>query len=185
MGFRPRDGGGFGTSLAEDRLNAVEDGLVDDAWMFAGMGFVLVLDPAYVGDVAQQVMQCRLGKWGAAAGCAVAGGPTLVAPAAPFQFVDHRDQRLVFQIQFEDGAHAARFGAIRHQLEAVDVDVIAQDGMTAGPFSLPSRRGNLVAHAALGDDLAFELGERQENIENQRPIELAVLNCWVTDTNAT
>ena len=44
---------GSGMSLAEDRLNAVEDRFVDDGWMFSGMGFVLVLDPAHAGDVAK------------------------------------------------------------------------------------------------------------------------------------
>jgi hypothetical protein len=44
------------------------------------------------------------------------------------------------------------------------------------------RGGNLVADT-LADDLALELREGQQHVEGQRPIEVVVLNCCVTETN--
>jgi hypothetical protein len=44
--------------------------------------------------------------------------------------------------------------------------------------------GDLVADALAGD-LPLELRKGQQHIEGQPPIELVVLNCWVTDTNDT
>ena len=51
----------------------------------------------------------------------------------------------------------------------------------AHPHPLALGGGDLVADALAGD-LALKLGEGQQDVEHQPPIEVVVLNCWVTDT---
>ena len=46
------------------------------------------------------------------------------------------------------------------------VDVVSQHGNAARPFSLAALGGDLVADA-FADDLALELGERQQNVQRQ------------------
>jgi hypothetical protein len=60
--------------------------------------------------------------------------------------------------------------------------VIPQRRDAAHPHPLLFRGGDLVADA-FADDLALELREGQQNVEGvKRPIDVFVLNCWVTDT---
>ena len=44
------------------------------------------------------------------------------------------------------------------------------------------RGGDLVADA-LADDLTLELRKDNRTLRVRRPIEVVVLNCWVTETN--
>ena len=79
----------------------------------------------------------------------------------------------------------AASSALTQQLAAARVDVVAQERRAAGPLALAAGGGDLVA-GALGDDLALELGEGQQHVEDQPAHRLvAVLNCCVTDTKET
>ncbi len=61
-------------------------------------------------------------------------------------------------------------------------NVISQRRHASHPHALALGGSDLVPDA-LARDLAFELGERQQDIERSRPIEVVVLNCLVTATN--
>ena len=68
--------------------------------------------------------------------------------------------------------------------ELAIVERVAERNHAADPQALALGGGDLVADA-LGGDLAFELSEGQQNIKVKRPIDVVVLNCWVTETNDT
>jgi hypothetical protein len=53
---------------------------------------------------------------------------------------------------------------------------MAERWVAAHPHAPLFRRGDLVADAFPGD-LALELGEGQQQVEREAPIELVVLNC--------
>jgi len=101
-----------------------------------------------------------------AAGLAGAVDPLLVRPAAALHLLHHRQQGLVFQVELEDRLHHRGLGLVDHEAVALRGDVIAEDGMAARPLALASGRRDLVARP-LADDLAFELGERQQHVEHQ------------------
>src|SRR4051794_14988379 len=84
------------------------------------------------------------------------------------------------QVESEDGAHRLGLGRIDDQLALLRV--IAERRVAAHPHALLLRGGDLVADALAGD-LTLELGKGNRTLRVSRPIELVVLNCWVTETN--
>ena len=146
--------------------HALEGAGIDQGRLLAGVDLVLVAHPADVGHVGQQAVQAGLGEGPAAARLALPGLPALVGPAAPLQLLHHRQQRLVLQVQREDGADAFGLVGVDQQPAAARVHVEAQQRPAAGPLALAPRGGDLVA-GALGDDLALELGEGQQDVEDQ------------------
>jgi hypothetical protein len=154
--------------LAEQVLDALEDHRIDDSRLLTVMDLVLVADLPHIGDVAQQAVQTGAREGLAAAGRAFARLPALAEPAAAIQFLHHWQQRSVLQVQGEDRAHPVGFFGIDGEASALGVEVIAQEGVAAGPLALAAGGGDLVARP-LGDQLALELGKGQQHIENQPP----------------
>src|SRR4051812_553754 len=72
----------------------------------------------------------------------------------------------MLKIKVKDGPHAHRFFFVDDKLEGLWINVVTQDGMTASPFALAPRSGDLVP-GALADDGALEFGEGHEHIEHQ------------------
>jgi len=97
---------------------------------------------------------------------ALSGSPCLRGPAASAQFIDHGNGGLVLKIQIEDGPDAFGLLRIDDKSAAAWVDVVSENRVPTDPLTLLSRRRLLVARA-LRDDLAFELRERQEDIQRQ------------------
>jgi hypothetical protein len=75
-------------------------------------------------------------------------------------------QALVFQVEAEDGPDPLGFRGVDHQLLRRRIDVVAEHGQAAGPLALLAGGGDLVA-GALGDDLALELREGEQDVEDQ------------------
>ena len=96
----------------------------------------------------------------------LARDPALGDPAATLQFFDDRKQALMFEVQGKDLPDAGGFGLVNRQKRATRIDVIAEEGVSSGPFALAARGGDLVA-GPLGDDLALELGEGQQDVEHE------------------
>ena len=135
-----------------------------DGLMFALVDFVLINGLAQVDAVRQQLEEAVFGELVTAAFMPLAGGPVLGGPAAVGQFLGRFEERFVFEVEFEDAADPLGLVLVDHQL-ALD-DVITQHRHAAGPFTLAAGGGNLVA-GSLGDNLAFELGEREQHVEHQ------------------
>jgi len=114
----------------------------------------------------------------------LAGDPALVHPTPPRQFLDDRNQTLVLKVQRKNGANVGVFGRVDSELRTVRIDIVAKYRPATRPLPLATRGGNLVPRA-LRDDLTLELRERQQDIQDQASIDVAVLNCWVTDTKET
>src|SRR5207247_8034766 len=101
-GMVARHGDTAPAMLLQVRLHLLPYGRVDNGGMRAVVDFVLMFDLADVEDIGQQLVQAWLGERSPAPRSAFAAYPTLVDPATPLQFLDHRSQRLVLQIQLED-----------------------------------------------------------------------------------
>ena len=71
----------------------------------------------------------------------------------------------MLQVQGKDGPHALAF-VVDVQSSAEGIEVVAQHGCATGPFAFATRGGHLVARA-FGDDLALELGEGQQDVEDE------------------
>ena len=74
-------------------------------------------------------------------------------------------QRTEFLVQREDAPKLDGFFSVDDQLRARAgaVDIIAQDGNTAGPFSLSALGSDFVPDA-FANDLSLELGEGQQDV---------------------
>jgi len=86
------------------------------------------------------------------------------------------------EIAAEDGPDLFRLSLIDGYLAILCV--IAQRHHAADPQPLAFGGGDLVPDA-LGRDLALKLGKRNSTFRVNRPIEVVVLNCWVTETKDT
>jgi len=64
------------------------------------------------------------------------------------------------------------------------LEQIAQSREPAGPLSLAAGRDHLIA-GAFADNLALELAKLSRMFRVSHPMELVVLNCWVTETKLT
>src|SRR5258705_8946882 len=62
--------------------------------------------------------------------------------------------------------------------------LVTKGQVASDPQALALRCRDLVPDP-LGGDFPFELGKGQKDVEVSRPIEVVVLNCWVTETNET
>ena len=89
----------------------------------------------------------------------------------------------MLSIEPEDGPYPCGFFVVDDQLVGDRVDVVAQDRSATRPFAFLAGGGDLVP-GALADDLAFKLGEGEQDVERQPcPWNVVVLNCCVTLTN--
>ena len=134
--------------------------------MLALMDMLVVSDLAQVGHVGQQDVDVGLIKGLAPHLPALAALPALGGPAATGQFIHRPQQRLLLQVEFEDLADPERFFLVDHQSLVDPIDVVAEDRPSACPFTLLSGGGDLVA-GPLTNDLPFELGEGQEDVQGQ------------------
>src|SRR5262245_29076759 len=130
------------------------------------MDFVLVTHLAYVRDVGEQPVEAGAGERLAATLLACPRLPALADPAAGLQVLDYGQERAVFQVELEDDPHALGLVGVDRELRGARLHVIAQQWVSASPLASAPCGGDLVA-GALGDDLALELGEREQHIEHQ------------------
>ena len=86
------------------------------------------------------------------------------------------------QVTLIDVADRAGFGGIDDQPPLANV--IAQRRHAAHPHALALGGSDLVADALAGH-LALELAKESSTLSVSRPIEVVVLNCWVTATKDT
>src|SRR5882672_2665649 len=173
-------GGGAGALLAEKVLDLLPHIRGEDGLMLAGVDFLFVFHLAQVDGAGEQVVQAALGKPLPAPKVPLARLPALGQPVSLLQLLDHGEQPLVFQVQLEDGPHPDRLFFVDHQLGALYV--VTQERLTAYPLAFPAGGGDLVPRP-LRNNLPLELGK--STFKTSRPMEVAVLNIWVTDTNAT
>src|SRR5256885_877941 len=68
--------------------------------------------------------------------------------------------------QSEDLTHALGLRFIYEKSSARRVNVIAQDGISAHPFSLAPGSGHLVA-GSFADEFPFELRKREQDVQRQ------------------
>src|SRR5262249_30523312 len=111
---------------------------IDDCLMFAGIGFVLMLDLAEVDDVGEQVMETSFGKGPATAFVAFAGLPALIGPAALIEFLNRGNESSESAVESEDLADARCFFWIDDQCKTLRIDVISQKRVATDPLALPA-----------------------------------------------
>src|SRR5262249_46943472 len=159
-------GAGRMAVVAQQSVHLLPERGVEYSVVFTVVDVLLVPYLAEVGHVGQQFVQARFGKGFAPALATFARDPALVDPAALGQVVDYGRERLAPQVQLIHGADAFRLGVVHDELARPWVDVVTEHGHTSGPLSLAPRGGDLIARA-FGDDLALELGKRQQHVEHQ------------------
>ncbi len=153
---------------AQHGLHAPEQVLADDRVVLALVDLVVVADLPEVDDIRQHAEQCRLVERLAAALPALLRRPGLVDPAEFVQPADRRRHRVALQVELEDAADMIGLVRVDDQPRPARIapDVVPEHRRAAGPLASAAGRGNLVARA-LADDLALELGERQQDIQRQ------------------
>ena len=150
--------------LLQQRLHAGEHLRIDDRRVLACVDLVLVPHLADVRRVGEQLVQAALVERPAAPRIALLGRPLLGLPAPAVQFLHDGHQRAEFQVQGEDLADLFGFGFDHDQLRVHDI--VAQERHPARPLALPPGGGDLVA-GPFRDHLAFELGEREQHVQDQ------------------
>src|SRR5437868_1418547 len=101
----------------EQLLDLLEDDRVYEGGLLAGVNLVLVAYLPEVNDIGQQAVEVGARERLAAPQGAFACLPLLVDPAAPLQLLDHRQQRLVLEVQGEDRPDALGLGLVDGQPE--------------------------------------------------------------------
>jgi hypothetical protein len=172
---------------AEQGLDAGERVGLDDGGVFAVVDLVLVADLADVRDVGQQAVQGRSVERLAAARfkspgtyvARLAKSASVCSSSPPLQLLHDGQERLVLEVELEDRADPLGLGLVHHQLVPVDIDVVAEDRVAAGPLALAAGGGDLV-QGPFREDLPLELGAGQPGTSvpgfgnrTSRPIEVA------------
>ena len=155
--------------LRQAGLHRVPEIQVDDGRVLAGVDRALVRDLAPVQPVAQQRVQRAPGEW----------LPRLAPDAVEGELLLQQPHRAEREVEAEHAPDGVGLGLVHHQLALARL--VAERHRAAHPHALALGGGDLVADA-LARDLALELREGQQHVQRQPAHEVAVLNCWVTDT---
>ena len=84
------------------------------------------------------------------------------------------------EVSPEDGSD--QFGLFFHDGDLAVLHLIAKGQVAPDPQALALGGRDLVPDPLRGD-LSFELGKDSSTLSVNRPMEVVVLNCWVTETN--
>src|ERR1700757_1303440 len=123
-------------------------------------------DLAEIGAFLQHQVERAARKWLAADEATGSARPRFALDAAGVELLLHQPNRAEFGIAAEDRAHDLRLAVDDNELAILYP--IAERRDAAHPHPLLLRGGDLVADA-LANDLALELGKRQQHIEGQAP----------------
>ena len=121
-----------------------------------------------VGRVREELPERVLGPRAARALAPLARGPGLRLPAARVERLDGARHGLVLGVEREDLPHPLRLGLVHDDPPALGRHVVAERRRAARPPPAPACGVDLVARA-LGDRLAFELGEACQQVQRQAP----------------
>lgn len=132
--------------------------------MFSLVNLRLVLELAEVHDVSQHPVQRVLVVLSSALGHTFLSRPLFGSPAASVEFLHHTDQAFVLHVEIEDRSNLLGFGLVEDEFR-ID-HIVPKRREASAPFSFTPRGCNLVT-GPLRDDLSFELGEREQNVEHQ------------------
>src|SRR6516165_9551026 len=127
---------------------------------------VLVANLAGIRDIGEEPVQAASSERPPAAALSLPAVPAFGTPAPSCQLPDRGPQAPMLQIEFEDGPDPSCLFGIDLEPGRAWIELVAQKGYSAGPLALPAGGCDLVA-GAFRDDLAFELGEGQEDIQDQ------------------
>ncbi len=116
--------------------------------------------------IREQAAEVRLVEAASAVVASLLRCPRLGRAAAIVEQHRRPDQRVLLQVEVEDLADPSRLLLVDDDPPAARCDVVAEDRRAADPLALPSRGAHLVARA-LGDRLAFELREAEQDVEHQ------------------
>ena len=162
----PHGGPPRATIAPKQKLGLLPNIVVQKRGMLAWMHLGLVFQFADVGDVGQQLVETRFGELLATALVPLTRRPALVRPTADIELAYRGDQRLVFEVEIKNGSDLAGFFLVDGQLGVAWIDVLAQQGHAAGPFSLAACGGDFIA-SPFGNDFSFKLGKRQQHIQHE------------------
>jgi hypothetical protein len=105
-------------------------------------------------------------------------------PSLVFEFTHYRNQGLVIKIKPEDRTDLLCFPLIDDQAAAFGVHIVTQHGIASDPLALAARGGHLVP--CTSEIISRSNWAKESRMFNVgRPMELVVLNCWVTETKLT
>ena len=152
------------TVFGENGVDLVPGRAVDDRLVLARMRCSFVHRLAEVDAVIEELVDRALVDQLARPLSAVLGDPGFRGVTGATELMAQLRRRAEAQETAEDQPHQLSLAFVHHQL-AVD-DVIAERRNTAHPHALATGGRELVANT-LTDDLALELGKRQENVERQ------------------
>ena len=139
---------------------------VHNGFVLAFVGGSLEHYLARVDGIGQQSKERALVERLPAALLALAGYPPLVVPASALKLLRREEKRLQFQVKLEDRPDPRGLLGVDFQAAAALGHVVAQDRHAADPFAFSARGPHLVL-GPLGDDLAFELGEGEQDVQGQ------------------
>src|SRR5947209_13205048 len=130
------------------------------------MGLPLMNDLAEIATVLQHQVERAARKWLTSNRATGSARPRFALDAAGVELLLHQPDRAEFGIAAEDRAHDLRLAVDDNEFAILYP--IAERRHAAHPHPLPFRGGDLVADA-LANNLALELGERQQHIKGQAP----------------
>jgi len=150
--------------VSEPPLDLIPGGAIDDRLVECSVALPIVFNFTEVNGIGEQPVDLPARERRAAKLPATGTGAHWGVEVFARQGTDQ--QADIAQIEIAAIDLSDEIGFARIDVQRAAVGRIAQRRRTAHPHALGLRRSNLVAHA-LGDDLAFELGEAEQHIEGQ------------------
>ena len=148
----------------QEMLGSVPGLLVDDPVMLPVVGLAVVDDLADVERVREYPANRRLVERATGQDLALLRSMRLGLDPTTIEILGDRQERAEVLVELKDLAYLLCLLGVDDELLALEI--VAEDGPTAGPLSAATSGGHLVA-SSLGDHLTFELCEAHEDVQRE------------------
>src|SRR5690606_20263081 len=172
LGVAPAPGAAAAGLRVEGALHLLEERRVDDGLVLALVALALEVHLAEVDRVAQEHVDVLLGPRAAADLAAGVGAGRLALPAELVDAARDLGGGAEAQVELEHRPHLLGLVGHDHQAHALAVAEVAERGPRAEPLPALAGGAHLVA-GAVGDHLALELREADDDVEGVPPHRVA------------
>src|SRR5690606_11783803 len=172
LGVAPAPGTAAAGLSKEGALHLLEERRVDDGLVLALVALALEVHLAAVDRVAQEHVDVLLGPRAAADLTAGAGGGLLALPAELVDAARDLGGGAEAQVKLEHRPHLLGLVGHDHQAHTLAIAEVAERRARAEPLPALAGGAHLVA-GAVGDHLALELREADDDVEGEPPHRVA------------